>query len=48
MAENQTTLWNGASGHAWVDAQQVLDQMFKPFEVRLAATVSARSPARNV
>jgi len=28
----QTKLWNGSVGHAWVDAQEVLDGMFKPLE----------------
>lgn len=28
----QTALWNGSAGRAWVDEQEVLDQMFKPFE----------------
>ncbi|MGO4396172.1 class I SAM-dependent methyltransferase [Variovorax sp. M-6] len=37
----QTALWNGRAGRAWVDAQQVLDQMFKPFEDRLAEAVRA-------
>lgn len=28
----QKALWNGSAGRAWVTAQAVLDQMFKPFE----------------
>lgn len=28
----QTALWNGSAGRAWVAAQELLDQMFKPFE----------------
>ena len=42
----QTALWNGGAGRAWVDAQQVLDQMFKPFEDRLAEAVRAGSAHR--
>lgn len=32
----QAALWNGRSGRAWIDAQAVLDRLFKPFEDRLA------------
>src|SRR5262245_30726383 len=39
-------LWNGAAGCAWVDAQEALDQMFKPFEDLLVDAVSARSRSR--
>jgi len=39
----QAALWNGRAGRAWVDAQEVLDRMFKPFEDRLAEAVRARS-----
>lgn len=28
----QKALWNGSAGRAWVTAQELLDQMFKPFE----------------
>jgi SAM-dependent methyltransferase len=40
--DEQTKLWNGAAAHAWVDAQEALDQMFKPFEDLLVDAVSAR------
>ncbi|MDM0032847.1 class I SAM-dependent methyltransferase [Variovorax sp. J22P271] len=42
----QTALWNGRAGRAWVDAQEVLDQMFKPFEDRLAEAVRAADAHR--
>jgi len=42
----QTALWNGRAGRAWVDAQEVLDQMFKPFEDRLVEEVRAESGRR--
>lgn len=29
---DQIALWNGTSGRAWVDTQQLLDQVLKPFE----------------
>jgi len=41
----QTARWNGAAGRAWVDAQQVLDRLFTPFEdllVDAVRTASAR------
>jgi ubiquinone/menaquinone biosynthesis C-methylase UbiE len=42
----QTALWNGRAGRAWVEAQQVLDQMFEPFEDRLVEVVCAGSGRR--
>jgi SAM-dependent methyltransferase len=45
--QEQRKLWNGAAGSAWVEAQQLLDQMFQPFEDRLVEAVVA-SGARNV
>jgi SAM-dependent methyltransferase len=39
----QTALWNGSAGHAWVDAQAVLDQMFEPFEALLVEAATAES-----
>jgi SAM-dependent methyltransferase len=41
--DEQTTLWNGLAGRAWVEAQEMLDQMFKPFEDLLVEAVSAGS-----
>jgi SAM-dependent methyltransferase len=42
----QTRLWNGPSGHAWVDAQEALDRMFEPFEQLLLEGVPAGSGGR--
>lgn len=42
--DEQTQLWNGSAGRAWVDTQEVLDRLFKPFEDVLVEAVSARSP----
>ncbi len=39
--EEQTALWNGVAGQAWVDAQEMLDLMFQPFEHLLVDSVSA-------
>src|SRR5262245_32573355 len=37
---DQATLWNGRAGRAWVDAQELLDQMLLPFETMLTKAVS--------
>lgn len=42
----QTKLWNGPAGRGWVEAQAVLDQMFRPFEDLLIETVVAGSGNR--
>lgn len=44
--EDQTTLWNGVAGQAWVDAQAVLDEMFRPAEALLVNTARAASARR--
>jgi SAM-dependent methyltransferase len=44
--DEQTTLWNGPAGRAWVEAQELLDHMFKPFEDLLVDAVSAGSGRR--
>ncbi|WP_312239292.1 class I SAM-dependent methyltransferase [Stenotrophomonas sp.] len=42
----QHALWNGPSGHAWVEAERILDQMFAPFALLLAQAIPAHPPAR--
>jgi SAM-dependent methyltransferase len=42
-ADEQAALWNGDAGRAWVDAQQVLDGLFKPFEDQLVDAVRVGS-----
>ncbi|MDC3955839.1 class I SAM-dependent methyltransferase [Polyangium jinanense] len=42
----QAKLWNGLAGRAWVEAQELLDPMFKPFEDLLVEAVSAESGGR--
>ncbi|MGA7485442.1 MAG: class I SAM-dependent methyltransferase [Xanthobacteraceae bacterium] len=44
--DEQTTLWNGPAGRAWVEAQELLDRALKPFEDLLVEAVSAASAAR--
>jgi SAM-dependent methyltransferase len=39
--DEQTALWNGPAGHAWVASQALLDQMFQPFEALLVDTLPA-------
>jgi ubiquinone/menaquinone biosynthesis C-methylase UbiE len=43
----QGTLWNGASGCAWVDEQALVDRVLAPFQDLLVDAVRA-SPARKV
>jgi SAM-dependent methyltransferase len=45
-ANEQTALWNGPSGRAWVESQQLLDQVLQPFEDILVDAVRARRPRR--
>ena len=44
--DEQTKLWNGPAGRAWVEAQPVLDQMFAPLEALLVAAVCEGSGSR--
>ena len=37
--DEQLQRWNGIAGRAWVDAQDVLDAMFRPLEERLTANI---------
>ena len=41
VAEDQAALWNGSSGEAWVAAQAVLDDLFRPVEALLADTAAS-------
>ena len=40
--EDQAALWNGAAGITWVEAQEPLDRLFRPFEQLLVDAVLAR------
>jgi SAM-dependent methyltransferase len=44
--DEQTTLWNGAAGQAWVDMQALLDRVMQPFETLLTEAVASRKPSR--
>jgi SAM-dependent methyltransferase len=41
IADEQARAWNGASGRAWVHNQQLLDEVFRPFEALLVEPLSA-------
>ena len=43
---DQPALWNSSAGSAWVEAQQSIDQMFKPIEDLLTDAIVAGSPRR--
>lgn len=43
---DQSTIWNGAGGRGWVEAQELLDQMLQPFEDLLVGALPAKAPAR--
>ncbi|MCA8292530.1 class I SAM-dependent methyltransferase [Burkholderia sp. AU30198] len=45
--DEQSALWNGPSGRAWVDTQAPIDRMFEPLEKLLVDAV-APSSARSV
>jgi SAM-dependent methyltransferase len=46
--EEQTALWNGPAGRAWVDAQELLDRVFEPFQRLLVDPVAAGSRVLDV
>ena len=39
----QAAIWNGVSGCAWIDLQELLDQVLRPFEDLLVESVVAAS-----
>jgi SAM-dependent methyltransferase len=43
ITDNQAAFWNGIAGNAWVDAQALLDSMFKPFENMLVDAMITQS-----
>ena len=46
MNEDQKTLWNGTAGRAWVETQQLLDQVFEPMEQLLVKAIPTGSACR--
>jgi SAM-dependent methyltransferase len=47
LREEQAAMWNGSSGEAWIAAQAVLDDLFRPVEA-LLADAAASSGATKV
>jgi len=45
-SSEQEQLWNGSSGQAWVESQELLDHVLAPFETLLVEAAAARSPRR--
>ncbi len=45
-ADEQAARWNGVAGHAWVEAQELLDGMYEPIEKLLVEAVAAGSASR--
>jgi SAM-dependent methyltransferase len=43
MPSEQSAKWNGPAGCSWIDAQDVLDRLLRPFEDLLVDAVMARS-----
>ena len=43
-SDEQIALWNGPAGLAWVDAQELLDDIYRPVESLLADLVPVGSP----
>jgi hypothetical protein len=44
-SSEQEQLWNGSSGQAWVESQELLDHVLAPFETLLVEAAAVRSPA---
>jgi len=40
-SDDQAALWNGAAGRAWVEMQELIDQVLKPFETLLVDAASS-------
>ncbi|HMP52456.1 MAG TPA: hypothetical protein PKD05_12965, partial [Candidatus Melainabacteria bacterium] len=46
--DEQAELWNGIAGRGWVEAQQVMDDLLRPFETRLLEELAAVMDERPV
>ena len=44
--DEQKKMWNGSAGQAWAESQELLNQMFQPFEEMLVQPVPAGSEGR--
>jgi ubiquinone/menaquinone biosynthesis C-methylase UbiE len=45
-SDDQATLWNGPAGRAWVEMQELIDEVLKPFENLLVDAASSWPDAR--
>lgn len=45
IPNEQKTIWNGDAGSAWVETQQLVEQMFKPIEALLLEDICASGQA---
>jgi SAM-dependent methyltransferase len=45
-SSEQAALWNGSAGHAWVESQDLLDRLFRPFEAILLDALAPANAAR--
>jgi SAM-dependent methyltransferase len=45
-SDEQAKLWNGLAARGWIEAQELIDHTFKPFEDLLVNAVSAERPHR--
>lgn len=48
MSTEQTSLWNGDTGRAWVETQQLVEQMFQPIATMLVRGISSASKVLDV
>lgn len=48
MNTEQTAIWNGDAGRAWVETQQLVEQMFKPIEVMLTRDIGNANKVLDV
>lgn len=46
VSDEQAALWNGSSGQSWVEAQELLDHMFTPFETLLVEVTTSKPRTR--
>lgn len=46
LENEQSRLWNGSAGQAWIDLQDALDRLFLPFEHRLVDAIATAGATR--
>ena len=48
MNTEQARLWNGDAGHAWVETQQLVEQMFQPIATMLVRDIGGANKVLDV